>query len=159
AQRTALKTAIRRHGEGAIYVAVLPAAALEEGGGTAAGALRVLVRDVHRWGVFVVVVGGRIRVGAKGRPELARSEAAALMAQAVKANRARGLAATLDDFVGRVGGARFDADMKAISERKDLDDHGGGGHFAWYRLVILAGSLVFGAVLIRRRRRVHRVRE
>jgi MYXO-CTERM domain-containing protein len=109
-QERRLESEISRAGEGPIYVAVLPAKASNETGGDAAAALAELADDLRRPGVYAIVAGGQFRAGATGDSGLDRGEAARLATDAFRAHRNDGLAATLVDFVDRVGAERTDDD-------------------------------------------------
>ena len=106
-EESALESEIADNGDGPIYVAVLPAAAKDEVGGNATdvvGALAQRVgraRRLRRRGRRAVPRAGDRRQRARGRAGGQRSRR-----PRSRAPRSDGLAATLDDFVDRVGDAR-----------------------------------------------------
>ena len=77
-----------------------------EAGGDAGEALRKVADSVGAPGVYAIVAGGQFRAGATGDSGLGRGEAAKLATAAFAAHHDDGLAATLVDFVDRVGDAR-----------------------------------------------------
>ena len=84
-----------------IYIAVLPASAVDLAGGDPAEVASQLAEAVDRGGTFGVVVGDSFRAGSS---ELPGGEAGELAAAALEAN-GDDTAAVLDDFVERVGDA------------------------------------------------------
>ena len=82
-----------------IYIAVLPASAVDLAGGDPAEVASQLAEAVDRGGTFGVVVGDSFRAGSS---ELPGGEAGELAAAALEAN-GDDTAAVLDDFVERVG--------------------------------------------------------
>ena len=145
AEEAQLESTIAAEGEGPVYVAVLPSAAAAEAGGSASEALQELAADVDRRGVFAVVTGGQFRAGATGDTGLERGEAAALATDAFQAHSDDGLAATLVDFVERVGDARAGSGT----------DEGGGG-FPWWLAILVGGAVLY--FVARRRRRARAAR-
>jgi hypothetical protein len=115
AETERVRSAISANGNGPIYVAVLPAAAADEGGGDAAGVIDALHSRLGRGGVYAVVVGSSFRAAST---DLAGGEAGRLATAAIDAHRSDGVAATLVDFVGRVGDRRAGGDSGG-------DDDGG----------------------------------
>src|SRR3954447_25008885 len=57
----ALRQEIRTRGRGPIYIAILPAAALDEAGGSGTGVLDELHRQLDRRGVYAVIAGNQFR--------------------------------------------------------------------------------------------------
>jgi uncharacterized membrane protein YgcG len=146
---------LRRQIEGGpsapLYIAILPAAALAEAGGDPVEVLRELRRRVGRRGTYAVVVGGRFRAGSDVLP---RGRAGELATEAFDARGRQGVAATLSDFVSRVGAERGG---EAVSE-----PDGDGGIGAGLVVVLVVAGLVGFFALRRRRRRqteFRRVRE
>ena len=93
----------------------------------------------RRPGVYAIVAGGQFRAGATGDSGLARGQAAKLATAAFEAHHDDGLAATLVDFVDRVGEARSER-LGAVAEAAD-----GGFPFLW---VLLGAGLVGVATLL-----------
>src|SRR5262249_43202599 len=60
-EAAALRREIEANGHGPIYIAVLPRAALAEGGGSAVGVVGELHRVMGRPGVYAVVAGNQFR--------------------------------------------------------------------------------------------------
>jgi hypothetical protein len=98
-----LRERIATAGEGPIYVALLPSEARAEAGGSAAGVIDAIRDSLRRDGVYAVVVSGQFRAGST---DLRRGEAGRLAEEAFAEHRRKGVAATLLDFVDRVGEAR-----------------------------------------------------
>ncbi len=97
---------LRQHISGAgvpIYVAVLPRAALDEGGGSIAGVNEQIATALDRPGVYAVVVGRQFRGDSTG--VLPRGVTPRLANEALDANRGKGGQALLLDFVDRVKAA------------------------------------------------------
>jgi hypothetical protein len=131
-----LRREIALQGQGPIYIAVLPKAALAEAGGSAVGIADELHRLLGRRGVYAVVAGNQFRAEST---DLGEGEAGKLATAAFRAHHSEGVTATLVDFVDRVGATRS----------------GGGsgrGRIGWWPIVIVAivGFLVYRR--IRRRR-------
>jgi hypothetical protein len=98
-----LRTEIETNGHGPIYIAVLPAAAVDEAGGDAVGVVDELHRRLGRRGVYAVVAGGHFRAQASDLPA---GMAGKLATDAFREHHSEGIGATLVDFVDRVGRAR-----------------------------------------------------
>src|SRR2546422_1002431 len=83
-----------------------------------------------------VVAGGQFRAGATGDTGLERGETARLASAAYAAHHDESLAATLTDFVDRVGAAR---------KSGGSGSGGGGGGFPWWIAIvaIAVGFFVF----------------
>jgi hypothetical protein len=152
AEERRLEDAIDEAGEGPIYIAVLPAAARAEAGGDGFEALRRLALAVDRRGAYALAAGGELSAGATGDTGLAQGEAARLAAAARRASSDEGLAATLVDFVERVGAAR--ADQGGAGESGAADE--GGGGFPWWLVVLGGGALAYMLVRLRRRENAER---
>ena len=86
-----------------VYVAVLPASALGETGGSADEFVRRLGTTEREPGTYAIVAGGKFRAAST---RLKRGVAADLATKAFDAHSNDGLAATLTDFVDRVGAAQ-----------------------------------------------------
>jgi hypothetical protein len=127
-----------------MYIAILPDTALGEAGGDANELLAMIANALRRDGTYAAVTGGRFRAGST---VLERGEAARLATEAFDESKGRGLAATLEDFVGRVADAR-----------KGGGSAGDGGSGTPTGLLVLFGLVAAGGGLFalsnaRRRRR------
>jgi hypothetical protein len=138
AQAARLRAEIETNGHGPIYIAVLPNAALNEGGGDAAGVADQLYRGLGNRGVYGVVAGGHFRALST---DLAGGKAGQLAGQAFKAHSDEGIAATLIDFVDRVG-----------HERTGKDGGRSFGSIGLFPILLIGGILFFGYRKLRRRR-------
>ena len=104
AEANALRDRITERDAGPMYIAVLPARAASEAGGSVDAALSELQSEVGRRGTYAIVAGRRFRAGSTGDvPEGATAKAADA---ALKAKRDAGLAPILLDFVDRMGEVR-----------------------------------------------------
>ena len=158
AQADRLRESIDTTGAGPMYIAVLPAAAVREAGGQPAQVVAELARTLRRDGTYATVAGGRFRAGSS---VLGRGEAARLATEAFRDSRQRGLAATLEDFVARVGEAQSGA--SSFDGGRGAPDTGGGVPAG---LLVLLGVGAGGAGLValsrshrRRRERADQVAE
>ncbi|HEY3183179.1 MAG TPA: hypothetical protein VGJ77_10110 [Gaiellaceae bacterium] len=137
AQERRLEREIRTKGHGPIYIAILPSAALDEAGGSATGIADELHRELGRRGVYAVVAGNQFRAEAT---DLDGGEAGDLAREAIDAHRPDGVAATLVDFVDRVGDARTG------------NGDGGSSGFGWWPILLVGGAGLLGYRTLRRRR-------
>jgi hypothetical protein len=140
-QAERLRTEIETKGHGPIYIAVLPNAALDEAGGDAVGVADELERQLRNPGVYAVVAGGHFRALSS---DLGRGKAGKLATQAFDAHHDDGIAATLVDFVDRVG-----------SERSGNGGSGSGrsfGNIGLFPLLLIGGILFFGYRKLKQRR-------
>ncbi|HEX4679250.1 MAG TPA: hypothetical protein VH210_08650 [Gaiellaceae bacterium] len=133
-----LRREILLKGDGPIYIAVLPQAALAEAGGSAVGISDELHRILGRRGVYAVVAGNQFRAEST---DLGTGEAGKLATKAFQAHHIEGVTPTLVDFVDRVGAARSGSGSS-----------GGGKSFGWWPIVILAIAGLFVYRTIKRRR-------
>ena len=133
-----LRREIASKGNGPIYVAVLPKAALAEAGGSAVGIADQLHRILGRRGVYAVVAGNQFRAEST---DLGKGKAGKLAKEAFRAHHTEGVRPTLLDFIDRVGAARSGG-----------GSGGGGRNFGWWPIVILAivGFLVYRTIKRRR---------
>jgi MYXO-CTERM domain-containing protein len=138
-----LRAQILERDAGPLYIAILPADAANESGGDPASALREIAGAVGEPGVYAGVVGDAFRAGTVG-PQLPPGRAGELARAALEDHRPDGAAAVLEDFVGRVGRARADAQSGSSGE-----DEGGG--FPWVLAALGAGALALFGVSRRRR--------
>jgi hypothetical protein len=138
ADADALRREIASKGKGPIYIAVLPKAALAEGGGSAVGIADEFHRILGRRGVYAVVAGDQFRAEST---DLGKGKAGKLAAEAFRAHRKQGVTPTLLDFVDRVG-----------ATRSGSGSSGEGSRFGWWPIVILAiaGFLVYRTIKRRR---------
>jgi len=139
AQAAQLRREIESEGDGPVYLAILPRAALGEAGGSAVGMVDELHQGLGRRGVYAVVAGNQFRAEST---DLGSGRAGKLAAEAFDAHHTEGVAATLKDFVDRVG-----------AERSGANDGGGGRHFGFWPIVIIGGALFFVYRGLNRRRR------
>jgi hypothetical protein len=145
AQAGELRRRIERGDAGPVYVAVLPAAAVDEAGGSADEVVPQLYRALGRQGTFAVVAGNHFRAGSSNLHGASDAGTAALNAHA-----GDGVAAVLTDFVDRV------ADLRAgRSGGGGGSGAGGDGASATGPLILLGvlGGGAFLAVSASRRRR------
>jgi hypothetical protein len=139
AEAERLRTEIETKAHGPTYIAVLPNAALNEAGGDAVGVTDKLYRQVGNPGVYGVVAGGHFRALST---DLGPGKAGKLATQAFKAHRDDGIAATLSDFVDRVG-----------AERTGKGDGGRSfGNIGLFPILLIGGILFFGYRKLKRRR-------
>ena len=138
-----IERAIDDEAGGPLFVAVLPASARQEVGGTTADVAIRLGRLLETEGVYAVVVGNQFRAVST---DLGRDQAGALATRAFLTHRDEGVAAVLVDFVQRVGAVRERS--RSSSESED----GGGGFPSW--LLVAGGAIAafFGFRTFRRRR-------
>ena len=138
-----LESVVDHDARGPLYVAVLPASA-----GSASAVGRKLAGELGT-GAFAIVVGRRFIGGATAGAGLDQGVAPALAGQAFRAHRSEGLAATLEDYVRRVGEAR------ANGGRDAGGGDGGGGSPAGLLVLIgvLGGGFALFSTAQRRRRR------
>ena len=129
-----------------VFIAVLPGSARAEAGGSSTGVALRLGRLVRIRGTYAVVVGKEFRAVSS---ELGQGEAGRLASQSFQANRGDGVAAVLNDFVGRVGEARQ-------AEEVTAEDDSSGGFPSWLLVVGAGIAGLFGLRAYRRRQRERR---
>ena len=142
ADQRRVRDAIRSAHGGPTYIAILPASATDETGGDATELVRRIGEGVHQPGTYAVVAGGQFRAAST---TLQAGEAGQLATVAFKAHHADGLAATLVDFVQRVGEARASGSGGGSST--------GGGSVLAFLAIVLGGGGLFAFGRARRRRR------
>jgi hypothetical protein len=143
AEQRELRDAISSAAGGPIYIAVLPDSARDEAGGDSGELVRRLGNAVHEPGTYAVVAGGQFRAASTS---LSRGRAADLATEAFDAHHEEGLAATLVDFVHRVGDAR------SGDGGGDGGGSSGAGGLGFLGLLVAGGGL-FAFSRRRRRRR------
>jgi hypothetical protein len=137
-----LRDRIKAEDAGPLYIAILPAAATREAGGSAEQALAAIAKDLNRNGTYVVVVGDQFRAAST---VLESGRARALADEAFRESRDQGVAAVLLSFVDAVGEER---------------SGGGGGSRGGILIPLgLAGAAIAFFVLRRRRRSAESDRE
>jgi hypothetical protein len=103
AQASALRQRIDSEGAGPIYVAVVPTAALNQGGGSMRELVSQVENDLGRDGTYVVVADHHLEAASTASEGFNGGE---LATAAVDAHRRQGLDAILSDLVDRVASAR-----------------------------------------------------
>jgi hypothetical protein len=140
-----LRDRIEAKDAGPLYVAILPASAAREAGGSAEQVLAAIAQELDRDGTYVVVVGDQFRAAST---VLESGRARELADDAFRESRDQGVAAVLLSFVDAVGEER----------------NGGGGGDGGLRggaliPLVLAGAVIAFFVLRRRRRSAENERE
>jgi hypothetical protein len=126
---------------GPMYVAILPAAAANEAGGSPEGVAEELERALRRDGAYAVVVGRSFRAGSTNVGGVG-----AAADEALSAHGGEGVTATLLDFTDRVGKLRAGDDS---GSGDGGSGPGGAGSLILLGLVGAGGA----ALLVSRRRR------
>ena len=141
-----IRRRIRSSHAGPLHVAVLPARAAKEGGGSARALAGVLRRRLGRQGTYAVVAGADFGAASSDLPP---GEAERLARAASSAHRDQGVGPTPLDFVDRVGDAK---------SGRSPGGGGGGGIPTGAVVAILAAVAAAAALgaLVRRRRRTAR---
>ena len=132
-----LRDRIEAKDAGPLYVAILPASATREAGGSAEEVLAEIARELNRDGTYVVVVGNQFRAAST---VLESGRARELADVAFRESRDQGVAAVLLSFVDAVGEARNGG-----------GDDGGLRGGALIPLVLAGAAIAF--FVVRRRRR------
>jgi hypothetical protein len=149
-----VRDAIRRAGT-PIYVAVLPASAVDAAGGDAGELAGQLAAALQRDGTVAVLAGDSLRAGSS---ELPSGRAGELVIEALDAGGGD-TSAVLVDFVELVGDEVASGSGEGGAGGESAGDDGGGN--AWVLPAVLVGGAgVGGALLLRssRRRRAERER-
>ena len=134
-------------GDTPIFVAVLPAAAVEEAGGDPGSVPVALGEATGLPGTYAVVVGNSFRAASN---QLERGRAPALATSAFQARSEEGTEAVLTEFVDRVQAAAAGRGSAAPS---GSDDSGGDGGDGGTTLLVLAALGGAGLLVWRRGRR------
>src|SRR5215210_8891983 len=146
----ALRRRIQERNAGPLYVAVLPAAAKNEGGGSAQGVAQAIAQRLDRPGTYAVIAGGSFSAGSTDLRGTGDQATAAL-----DEHKSEGTSAVLLDFVDRVGELRAgrspDSGSGGDGGSGGGSDGGGSGIGAALLLPLLAPG--GGALLLSRRRR------
>jgi hypothetical protein len=129
---------------GPLYIAILPAAAAREAGGSPEAALGEIAETTGEAGTYAAVIGDSFRAGAT-QGVLSGGEAGGLAGAALEAKRDRGTYAVLEDFVRRVGQARAGGGSSGSGSE--------GGGFPWFLAALVAIPLALFGLVRRRRRR------
>ena len=144
AEADRLRERIGQADAGPVYLAILPAAATAEAGGSADGVLEDLIRVMEEDGTYAVVVGNAFRAASSDLPA---GQAGRLATQAFEERRADGVAPTLLAFVDLVG----EAQAGGGSEPAGSEDDGGRGLGTYLIPILAIGGA--GFFLFRRRKR------
>ena len=139
-----------------IYVAVLPASAVDAAGGDAGELASQLASVLQRDGTIAVLAGDSLRAGSS---ELPAGRAGELVVEALDAGGGD-TSAVLVDFVELVGAEAASGSSEGGASGESAGDDGGGGN-AWVLPALLVGGVgVGGALLLRssRRRKAERER-
>jgi hypothetical protein len=146
AEAASLRRRVERGDAGPVYVALLPASALDEAGGDPAEVVSRLARAVGRPGTYAAISGGRFRAGSSTVPGAGRAAT-----EALQARRDDGVAAVLTDWVDRVAQAR--AGDTGGGPSRDGGSGGGSGTGLLVVLGVLGGGALLATSVARRRRR------
>ena len=138
-----LRERIRATGAGPMYVAVVPAAATDEAGGSIDAALSELIEATRRDGTYVLVAGSSLRAASNAIP---RDAIRSIANRAVEQRGPSGLLAILDQLIGDVGTVRRGGAVPGES------GGGGGGGSVLPLLLILGGAFVAFSFFSRRKR-------
>jgi hypothetical protein len=138
-----IRRRIDERGAGPMYVAILPDGAKAEGGGSARGVLEALHQALGRPGTYAVVAGNSFQAASTDVRGTGRQAT-----EALKAHGGEGVAATLLDFVDRIG------ELRAGGTPSSGGGDGGGGGAGIGAVVLLPlVALGAGALFWSRRRR------
>jgi hypothetical protein len=146
-QAAALRRRIERGDAGPVYVAILPASAVDEAGGSADELVPRLFGQMGRRGTYAVVAGSKFRAGSSTVGGAGRAATAA-----IDAHGAEGVAPVLNDFVDRVADARAGGRSGASGGSRD-DGGGASGTGALVLLGVIGGGALLAVGASRRRRR------
>src|SRR4051794_3951162 len=145
-EAAALRRRVERGDAGPVYVATLPAGAVDEAGGDPVEVVKELYRALGRRGTYAVVVGHRFRAGSTDVDGADR-----LAEDAFQDRRADGVAAVLTDFVDRV--ARRRGSAGARDDGAGGSDGGGSPATSLILLGVVGGGVALAIGASRRRRR------
>ena len=139
-----------------IYVAVLPASAVDAAGGDAGELASQLASALQRDGTIAVLAGDSLRAGSS---ELSAGRAGELAIEALDSGGSD-TAAVLVDLVELVGDEAASGPSEGGAGGASAGDDGGGGNAWVLPAVLVGGACVGGALLLRssRRRRAERER-
>ena len=132
-----------------IYVAVLPASAVDAAGGDAGELASQLASALGRDGTIVVLAGDSLRAGSS---ELPAGRAGELVVEALDAGGGD-TSAVLVDFVELVGAEVASGSSEGGAGGGSAGDDGGGGNTWVLPAVLVGGAGIGGAMLLRSSRR------
>ena len=142
-----LREKIDSAGAGPVYIAILPAAAELEAGGSPDGVLQALHDALGRKGTYAAVIGRHFRAGSD---VLEKGVAGRLATEALDAHRGQGVTATLLDFIDRVATER----SGGTSGGGGGGDGGPGAGGSTLIALLVAGGVIFLVLRgVRKRRR------
>ncbi|HEX2118030.1 MAG TPA: hypothetical protein VHF91_02510 [Acidimicrobiales bacterium] len=129
-------------GDGSLFVAVLPAAAASEAGGSVQQSLTTLMGKVGLRGTYAVLIGDSFLATSSAIPA---GQAATLANRAIQSHRSDGPGAVLENFVDRVnqaetGSGASQGDGGTASDGRDSGDGGGGGGGGALLLLLAIGA-------------------
>jgi hypothetical protein len=145
ADQDGLRRKIDLAGAGPVYIAILPAAAEQEAGGSPDGVLQAIHDALGRKGTYAAVIGNHFRAGSD---VLQPGVAGQLATEALAAHRGEGVAPTLLDFVDRVASERTGS---GGGDGGGGQPSGGGGAVIGLLIAGVIAFLVFRAIRSRRR--------
>src|SRR5215210_3872411 len=144
----ALRRRIQERNAGPLYVAVLPASAKNEGGGSTEGVAQAIAQRLDRPGTYAVVAGGSFSAGSTDLRGTGDQATAAL-----DEHKSEGTSAVLLDFVDRVGELRAGRTPDSGSgDGGSGGGSGGGGSGIGAALLLPLLAIGAGALLLSRRR-------
>ena len=132
-------------GAGPVYVAILPAAAELEAGGSPDGVLQAIHDALGRKGTYAAVIGNHFRAGSDVLPP---GVAGRLATEALAEHRGEGVTPTLLDFVDRVAAERSGS---GGGDGSGGQPSGGGGVVIGLLIAGVVAFLGFRAIRSRRR--------
>src|SRR5215218_1925126 len=141
----ALRRRIEERNAGPLYVAVLPATAKNEGGGSAQGVAQAIAQRLDRPGTYAVIAGPSFSAGStRGDLTGTGDQATAALTE----HKAEGTSAVLLDFVDRVGQLRAGRSPDSGSGDGGSGGGGGGGSGVGAALLLPLLALGGGALLL-----------
>lgn len=146
ADQSRLRQEIDSAGVGPVYIAILPAAAEQEAGGSPDGVLQAIHDALGRKGTYAAAIGRHFRAGSDVLPQ---GVAGRLATEALDSHRGQGVPATLLDFVDRVAAERAGGTSGGGGGGNGQPSSGGGALIG----LLIAGTVVFLLVNGMRKRR------
>jgi hypothetical protein len=151
-----LRSKVEASDAGPVYIAVLPADAKAEAGGSTDGVVSRLVRAAGRQGTYIVVVGTELRAGSTAGTPFGEGIVPSLATDAVAAHRGQGAEAVLTDLVNRLAEVASGESEPGGSQNGGPEGGSrGSGAGGLVGLLAVAG-IGGGAVVVARRRRRQR---